>query len=79
MKLMVIIPMSAYSSLLDRCEINSPEYGLLKNGIVESREGVDQVNLLCNESQAKGIMDFVARVAPDHASAIQQTNLPSDA
>ena len=79
MKVMVIIPMSSYSSLLGRCEINSPEYGLLKNGIVETREDVDEVNLLCDESQAKRLVDFATRVAPEHASAIQRINLPPDA
>jgi hypothetical protein len=79
MKVMVTIPMASHSSLLGRCEINSPEYGLLKNGIVQTREGVDEVNVLCDESQAKRIIDFVARVAPEHASAIRQINLPPDA
>ena len=79
MKVMVIIPMPSYSSLLGRCEINSPEYVLLKNGVVQTREGADEVNLLCEENQAKKIVDFVTRVAPEHASAIRQLNLPPDA
>jgi hypothetical protein len=78
MKMIVIIPMPSYSSLLSRCEISSPDYLLLKNGIVQSRQGVDEVSLLCDESQAKRILDFVARVAPEHASAIRQINLPPD-
>ena len=46
MNVMVVIPMTPYSTLLERCAITSPEYLLLKNGIIERHSNGDEVEIL---------------------------------
>ena len=78
MKIMVVIPMPSYAALLGRCQIQSREYRMLKNGVVEKREGIEEVRLLCDSSEADMIVDFVTRVAPEHLPSIRQISVPPE-
>ena len=64
--------MASYTAVLEKCEVKSTEYSLLKNGIIQRPQGHEEVLLLCSNEQAKLIFDFVALVAPEHLPAIQQ-------
>lgn len=79
MKIIIVIPMQPYLFLMGRCEIDSLEYHLLKNGLIQRSKLWDEVEILLNSERAKGIMEFVARVAPQFTPAIRQIDLPPDA
>lgn len=72
MQIIIVIPMASYAPIVEKCEIKSTEYSLLKNGIIQRLEGREEVLLLCSDKQAKSICDFVHQVAPEHLPAIQQ-------
>ena len=78
MNVMLVIPMIPYSTLLSRCAITSPEYLLLKDGLIEHHDNQDEVEILCDGEQARLIIDLVTRVAPGLRSAIREIKLPPD-
>jgi hypothetical protein len=78
MKVIVVIPLSLHSSLLDRCKNNDPEFKLLKNGVVRRSDGQEEVNILCSDAQAKSLLDFIARITPEGLPDVQQINIRFD-
>lgn len=78
MKQMLIIPKTPYLSLIGRFDLKSPEYAMLKNGIVDHTEHGEVVEIFCDDERVKSIVDLVARVAPDLLPSIKQVNLPPD-
>ncbi len=78
MKVIVVIPIISWETLLKQCPVPSPEYRMLANGIVEGQNGNRLVNILCEEKQADDLRDFVATVAPEILPAIQKVSLPVD-
>jgi hypothetical protein len=64
--------MATYTVALEKCEVKSTEYSLLKNGIIQRPQGTEEVLLVCSDEQAKLIFDFVALTAPEHLATIQQ-------
>jgi dUTPase len=72
MKVIVEIPMEAYLLCVTRCGLTSPEYLMLKNGIVQrDSEGNEVVQILCNRERAKVLLETVAKVCPEALLNIQ--------
>ena len=66
MKMMVVIPIEAYNAILEKCDSTSPEYSVLKNGVVtRNRQGNEEVEILCDAAGAKRMMDFAATGCPE--------------
>ena len=74
MKAMVIIPDIPYSVLLRRCDMTSPEYLLLKNGVHENN--LEQVHVLCNSEQADFLIEYIGRIAQDLLPAVRKIDIP---
>jgi dUTPase len=72
MKVIVEIPMEPYLLCVTRCGFKSPEYLMLKNGIVQrDSDGHEVVQILCTRERAKIILEAVAKVCPEALSSIQ--------
>ena len=78
MKTIVAIPMASYQSILSRFPIKSPEYALLKNGVVTEQGGSQVVNILCDEKRADNLCYLINRISPEFISAIHKVTLPHD-
>jgi hypothetical protein len=71
-KIRVDIPMEAYLLCVTRCGIKSPEYRMLKNGVVSrDAEGNEVVQILCDHERAKMILEMIAQLCPEALSHIQ--------
>jgi hypothetical protein len=71
MNVMVTIPLAIHNELVARCEPKSPEFKLLKNGLIEPDDGdTKYVRILCNLEMAEKILRFAEGVYPKAASDI---------
>jgi hypothetical protein len=77
MKLLVVIPMTSYKTLLNRCPIESRMYRMLANGIIEGQDGDQVVHILCEEAQADKLYELISSVAPEVLSTIKRAPLPA--
>jgi dUTPase len=72
-KVMIDIPMESYLLCMTRCGLKSPEYLMLKNGvIVRDSEGTEVVQILCNRERAKMILEAIAALCPESLSRVEQ-------
>lgn len=73
MRLIIEIPMDTYLLCVTRCGIKSPEYLMLKNGIVVSdAAGNEIVRILCNHERAKLILEKIAEFCPENLARVGQ-------
>jgi hypothetical protein len=73
MKLLIDIPMDQYSGFLGKCDVLSPEYEMLKNGVITGDgEQHAAVEFLCRIDDAKRLLDLATRIYPETASRIEQ-------
>jgi hypothetical protein len=73
MKIIVVIPIEHYDPFLGKCAIPSPEYQMLKNGLITHGAGEKPVavEIRCDLEKAKGLREFAARVYPDLVPSIE--------
>ena len=77
MEMMVVIPIDSYEAMLKKCDAARAEYALLKNGVVaRDNEGKEQVEILCDEEQAKQIVNFAATDCPEIVPAVRVIQSP---
>jgi hypothetical protein len=78
MKVLLVVPITAYNRLLSTCKPKDPEYLLLKNGLREiDGNGIQHVKILCDSDRARTIFDLAAKMSPEIVTSIRQiTNLP---
>jgi hypothetical protein len=71
-KIRLDIPMEAYLLCMTRCGVKSPEYTMLKNGIVaRDAEGKEVVQILVDRERAKRILEMIAQLCPEALPQIQ--------
>lgn len=73
MKVIIDIPIESYLLCVTRCGVKSPEYLMLKNGIIQrDAEGNEVVQILCDSERAKVILELVASLCPEALLNIQR-------
>jgi hypothetical protein len=73
MDILVEIPIDAYLLCIAMLKLRSPEYLLLRNGIIVSNEQGDRVlQILCNANSAHRIINIISDVCPEFSSKIRQ-------
>ena len=71
MKVVVKIPLGLHSDLVSRCELKSPEYRLLKNGIIEDDADRSRaVHILCATDIAQKILKLAGFFFPQKVDEI---------
>jgi hypothetical protein len=80
MKVLLVMPITAYNRLLSTCQPKDPEYLLLKNGLRQSDgNGVGTVQILCDGDRARTIFTLAARTGSEIMTSIRQiTDLPDE-
>ena len=68
MRLRVSIPLEFYSALVERCEIASPEYAFLKNGVI-NHDGATVI-ILSQADRANKLITWAQQFYPDAADRI---------
>ena len=65
--------MDQYSGFLGKCDISSPEYEMLKNGLI-TRDGEQRaaVEILCELEDAKRLLDLASRIHPETAPRLEK-------
>ena len=73
MKVLIDIPMESYLLCVTRCGLKSPEYLMLKNGVIErDTEGREIVQILCDRARAKMVLETIVKLCPESLSHIGQ-------
>jgi hypothetical protein len=73
MDVILEIPIRDYHLCLSRLPLNSPEYHILQNGVVERNESGDEVvHVLCDQSGAQAILKLFAVHCPEVLDRIRQ-------
>jgi|Tabmets5t2r1_1033131.scaffolds.fasta_scaffold243250_1 hypothetical protein len=73
MNVILEIPIRDYHLCLSRLPLNSPEYHILQNGVVERNETGDEVvHILCDQSSAQAILKLFAIHCPEVLDRIRQ-------
>jgi hypothetical protein len=74
LKILVIIPIDRYNSLLMACVPFRSTYLMLKNGlIIRDSEGRETVEILCGMDQAKELCELASQICPDAALDIEES------
>ena len=77
MRILVDIIFDHYHQLLGRCELSSPEYKILKSGVVieDKERSLDMpvVRILCERNQALLLAGLARRVYPEAAADIENS------
>jgi len=75
MKIIVTVPFEQHDALLRRCETESVENRILRNGVVIRDDEGHQVavQLLCDLREADALLDYARKFYPDAALAIEQS------
>jgi hypothetical protein len=80
MKVLVTIPVAVYHQLLSLYELSSPDYAILKNGVVRGIDDDDDekaVNIFCDADSAKKLLAWATQVDPAAASQITVDTHPT--
>ena len=76
-RILVDIIFDHYHQLLGRCELSSPEYKILKSGVVieDKERSLDMpvVRILCERNQALLLAGLARRVYPEAAADIENS------
>jgi hypothetical protein len=74
MKVLIELSPEQYDLFVAECDITSPEYSILKNAVVapDSAPNREQrtINILCDEPEARQILDAAKRLYPEVAAPI---------
>jgi hypothetical protein len=74
MKVLIRMPAEHYDLFVAECDINSPQYTLLKNAVVayDGNAGHDRrtIEILCDKEEAFTLLDTASRLYPDVVPAI---------
>ena len=68
MKVQVTIPMSVYKVLEKSCEPKSPEYSVLKNGLIQ--EDRRAIKILCEHDRGLSLVAWARQKDPDDAHLV---------
>ena len=82
MKVIIEISPEHYDAFLDKCDVSSAQYSILKNGVIalDKVDGRQQrmIKILCDEETAVLLFDSATRLYPEAAAAIAaRTNYTS--
>jgi hypothetical protein len=69
---MLKMPVRVYFAFLGRCELTGREYAVLKTSIVESAPSGDNVEVLCDASDAELLLQHAKNFYPDAVPYIQR-------
>jgi hypothetical protein len=76
MKVLIEMRPEQYDLLVAECDITSPEYSVLKNGIVArdypSGNGQRLITILCDEGEAMQLLNVAQHRYPDAAPSIER-------
>lgn len=76
MKILIDMSPEDYDLFVAECDIKSPDYSILKNGVVahDPQAGCDQrvIQILCNHEEAAQLLDAARRLYPKAMPAIRQ-------
>ena len=78
MKVLVEVPIGLHSDLVGRCEIKSPMYLVLKNGVTGHDRGDGVVTILCDAERANQIVALADRYTPFAGKRILVKPAPSE-
>lgn len=73
MKILMTIPIEIQENLLKGCELISPKYQLLKNGVIINKTNEDctkVVKIVCEPEQAQKFLAWANEQQPDSAARI---------
>ena len=74
MKVLIELSPEQYDLFVAECDITSPAYSILKNAVVapNNTPNRDQrtINILCDEPEARQILDTAKRLYPEVAAPI---------
>ena len=71
MNIVLSIPIDRYDGLLNKIKVNSREYILLKNAVVDRGQGV--VEIPCEMEMAKQLLEFANFLDPEAAASIEKS------
>jgi hypothetical protein len=68
------IPLRVYDGFVDKCDQASPEYAILKNGIIRRKDDQYErlVEICCNLEDADTLLILAAEVYPDAVEYIKR-------
>lgn len=73
MKIIVEIPLDAYTLCLTKFKLRSPEYLLLRNGvIVRDDDGAQLVQILCDAEKLPAILAMINDICPEFSDQVRQ-------
>ncbi len=71
MKVLMTVPIELAANL-QSCELKSPKFLMLKNGLIERERGGEKVlKLLCEREDAQALLDWATRVGSLAAGKIR--------
>lgn len=67
MKMLLVLPLSAYNLWVSRSAIKDTAYAWLKNGIIIRRNGrgTEEVQILCEQERLTKLIEHANRVCPE--------------
>jgi hypothetical protein len=73
LKIILEIPLDAYTLCLTKFKLRSPEYLLLRNGvIVRDDQGAQLVQILCDVDKVPAILAMIDDVCPEFSDQVRQ-------
>jgi hypothetical protein len=72
MKVLIAMPVQIYHGVLGRCALLSREYAVLRNSVIEHLPD-DTVEILCNPSDARLILDHARSFYPEALCYIEKS------
>ena len=76
MRTLLVMPIAAYKVLRFMCDVDSPEYRLLKTASIVHYNGTETATLCCDDADAQSLLDFASRRCPQIVSRIKLTADP---
>ena len=73
MAVSISLPMAVYHGFLGRCKLGSRRYEILRNSMLEHREGQSIVEILCSQEDADILLDHAISYYPPAVNYLRKS------